>query len=38
MLGIITPYSATYHLEVGAPVSFKLPTKASLRGKKTLKN
>ena len=35
--GIITPCSATYHLEVGAHVSLKLATKASFGGKKTLK-
>ena len=35
---IITPCLATYHLEVGAPVSLNLPTKASFGGKKTLKS
>ena len=34
---IITPCSTTYHLEVGAPVSLKLATKASFGGKKYLK-
>ena len=32
--GFITPCSAIYHLEVGAPVSLKAATKASLGGKK----
>ena len=35
--GIMTPCSPTYHLEVGAVVSMKSATKASLRGKKALK-
>ena len=35
--GIITPCSATYHLKVGAPISLKAATKASLRGKKLQK-
>ena len=30
--GITTHCSATYYLEVGAPVSMKAATKASLRG------
>ena len=36
-IGIITPCSSTYHLELGAPVSLKLTTKASFGGKETLK-
>ena len=36
--GIITPCSATYHLEGGAPVSLKLATKASFGGKKISEN
>ena len=35
--GIITLFLATYHLEVGAPISLKAATKSSLQGKKTLK-
>ena len=35
--GITTHCSATFYLEVGAPVSMKAATKASLRGKKPLK-
>ena len=35
--GIITPCSATCHLEVGAPVSLKLASKTSFGGKKSLK-
>ena len=30
--GIIIPYWATYHLDVGAPISLKAATKASLKG------
>ena len=36
-LGIITPCSATCHLEVGAPISMKVATIAYLRGKKAMK-
>ena len=35
--GVITPCSTTYHLEVGAPVSLKVATKASFGGKKIVK-
>ena len=35
--GIITPWSATYHLVVAGPVSLSITTKASFGGKKTLK-
>ena len=35
--GIIIACSATYHLQVGAPVSLKLSTKSSLGVKETLK-
>ena len=35
--GIVTPCSATYHLDVRTPVSLKLATKASFGGKRTLK-
>ena len=35
--GISIPCSATYFLEVGAHVSFKVATKGSLQVKKTLK-
>ena len=35
---VITPYSATYHLEVGAPVSLNLGTTASFGGKKLSEN
>ena len=34
--GITIPSSATHFLEVGTPVSFKVATKGSIRGKKTL--
>ena len=34
--GIITPCSSKYHLEMGAPVSLKVATKASFGGKKKL--
>ena len=36
--GIITPCTATYHIEVGAPASMKAATKASLRVKKISEN
>ena len=32
--GIVAPCSATYHLELVAPISLKAATKASVRGKK----
>ena len=35
--GIITSCSATYHLEMGAPVLLKLASKVYFRGKKILK-
>ena len=35
--GIITSCSATYHLEMGAPVSLKLASKVYFGGKKILK-
>ena len=35
---IITPCLATYHLEVGTPVSLNLPTKASFGNKKNSGN
>ena len=34
---IITPCSSTFHLEVNAPVSLKLATKACFGSKETLK-
>ena len=37
IFGIITPCSATNHLEVGPVVSLKPTTKASIGGKDTLK-
>ena len=36
--GIITTSSATYHLEMGAPVSLKVATKACFGGKKNSGN
>ena len=35
--GIITPWSATYHLVVRGPISLNLATKASFGGRKALK-
>ena len=35
---IITPCSATYYLEVGAPISLKPATKVSCGGKKVWKS
>ena len=35
---MITPCSATYYLEVGAPVPLKPATKVSCGGKKSLKS
>ena len=34
--GIITPCSATYHLEVGVPISLKVGTKACYEDKTAL--
>ena len=36
--GITIPSSATYFLEVGTPVSFKVATKGSIGGKKNSSN
>ena len=36
--GIILPCPATYHLEVGGPVSLKTATKRSFGGKKLRKS